>query len=72
MVRGLCYNEKKVLFSTGSDSLIKCIDLEDFSIIKVLKGHYGEVHCVVFLFESLVASGGADRKVIIWNYEKGI
>lgn len=64
MVRSLAYIESKgFLISASSDNLIKATKLDSsMSVVSVMSGHYGEVHCVAYLYdrgeESFIASGG--------------
>lgn len=75
MIRSLCYIESKgFIVSASADNLIKATKIDKATVVSVLSGHYGEVNTVIYLYDkeedSFVASGGADKIIIIWNLDK--
>jgi F-box/WD-40 domain protein 7 len=77
MIKCFCYVEAKGLLLSGSaDRTIKVWNVLTLNNRDVLTGHRGEVCCLVHMQDSLlndsvtlVASGGTDQKVIIWNLD---
>lgn len=79
-VKALCYIEiKGLVLSGGSGGAIKVFNVLNGYCRDQLEGHQGDVCAVQHLQDtmlgeqvSIAASGGADRKVIIWNVDKSL
>ncbi|CAK57453.1 unnamed protein product (macronuclear) [Paramecium tetraurelia] len=78
-VRALCYVQTKGLIVSGGENTIGVYNVLNGSCKDQLDGHHGEVLCLKYLQESLmgefmsvVASGGADKKIILWNLDRAI
>ncbi|CAK60903.1 unnamed protein product (macronuclear) [Paramecium tetraurelia] len=78
-VRALCYVQAKGLIVSGGENILSVFNILNGYCRDQLEGHTGEILCLKYLQESLmgefmsvIASGGADRKIIIWNLDRGI
>lgn len=60
--------EKGCLYSASKDHEIRCWDLVRGECLKKFVGHEGSV-LSLDLNKNVLASGGADQNVIIWNKE---
>ena len=62
----MCMGDK-FLF-VPSDTKIHVLDIETFSPVKSLGGHYNNVNCVTFnkAFQEMY-SGGNDRNILVWE-----
>ena len=50
------------------DSAVYVLDTQNYSVVKVLKGHYNAVNCCAFNDTAIeLYSGGNDRNVLIWD-----
>ncbi|CAD8112600.1 unnamed protein product [Paramecium sonneborni] len=78
-VRALCYVQAKGLIVSGGENTLSVFNILNGYCRDQLEGHTGEVLCLKYLQESLmgefmsvIASGGADKKIIIWNLDRAI
>ncbi|OMJ77217.1 hypothetical protein SteCoe_23254 [Stentor coeruleus] len=56
---------------SSENSYIYVYDLNNYSIVQRFKGHEGKINCQVHLKGStMFATGGNDKKIIIWNIKE--
>ena len=63
----MCMGDKFLFVPTPSSN-IHILDIENYSVVKTLNGHYSAVNCVTFNeTEQEMYSGGNDRNILIWE-----
>lgn len=64
--------QNSLLFSGGSDKIIKIWDNKSGKLILNLKGHKGKINSIsVNPFTNKIASGSSDNTIKIWDYQSG-
>ncbi len=59
-------SDEKYLFATAANQVL-VYNVEDGKLMQTLKGHKDTVTCVTALVNGGLASGAADKTVIIWS-----
>jgi WD40 repeat protein len=73
LFRDLCFSpDGKLLAVANSTGTVELLNFPDLDVVKVLKGHAGEVHSITFSPDGrLLASGSGDKTVKLWEVETG-
>ncbi len=75
-VRAVCFSDDGQLLATGSDdNTVRIWNVATGQVVKVLRGHGGRVHAVVFTpggegADRGLVSGGYDQQVKIWDLDR--
>lgn len=55
------------LLSGSEDGFIRQWDINEYKLIKVVNGHDGWINCIIQLQNDMLATGGNDNAINIWN-----
>ncbi len=64
-------NDGKLLVSASSDKTLRTWELETFKPIARYNGHKGRIYAIAISKDNIVASGGTDKAVHLWNARTG-
>ena len=56
----------------NDDNKIIIWNSDSYELVCILEGHLNSIWTLTFISESILASGGADGQIRIWNLEMGI
>jgi intraflagellar transport protein 122 len=67
-IYGVCFNPDGTQLVVATGNRVLVYETSDGSLVQTLKAHKDTVYCVAFSRDGQrLASGGADRFVVIWN-----